>query len=304
MSGDQTLAEVSKRIPKGVIAMVSALAYHGLTDQMPCNTWVAISASDGSPVPSFPPARIVGFALERLLFRLSLSAYRDNYVLKEGMLVTQWLDHNNREIRDMDFLGFGEADAEAIKAIFAEIMTIESDDGLAFDTSALAASAIREEKEYGGIGLRTTAYLERTRIPVTLDIAFGDALAEANDRIDYPSLLGMESPSIRAYPPTAVVAEKFQAVVALGLANGCMKDFYDLWAISKAMPIKDGQLDTAIAATFDRRATPVPSERPTGLSEIMAQDGDAEIRRRCLDVIDVPVTSDIGGGDKLQEATR
>jgi predicted nucleotidyltransferase component of viral defense system len=232
---------------------------------------------------------LVRFALERLLFRLSLSAYRDNYILKGGMLVTQWLEHNNRETRDMDFLGFGEADAEAIKAIFAEIMTIASDDGLAFDTEALTASAIREEMEYGGIRLRTTAYLERTRIPVTLDIGFGDALAGSSERIDYPSLLDMARPSIRAYPPVAVIAEKFQAVVALGLANGRMKDFYDLWAIPKAMPIDEAELDAAIAATFNRRATLVPSDRPVGLSETMAQDADAGRRWRAyIDSLALP----------------
>lgn len=232
---------------------------------------------------------LVRFALERLLFRLSLSAYRDNYILKGGMLVTQWLEHGNRETRDMDFLGFGEADAEAVKAIFAEIMTIASDDGLEFDTEALATSAIRDEMEYGGIRLRTTAYLERTRIPVTLDIGFGDALAAASDRIDYPSLLGMDRPSIRAYPPAAVIAEKFQAVVALGLANGRMKDFYDLWAIPKAMPIDEAELDAAIAATFERRATPVPSDRPVGLSETMAQDADAGRRWRAyIDSLELP----------------
>jgi predicted nucleotidyltransferase component of viral defense system len=169
---------------------------------------------------------LVRFVLERLLFRLSRSAYRDRYILKGGMLVTQWLDHDNRETRDADFLGFGESDAETIKAIFAEIMSITSDDGLDFDTSALTATAIRDEMEYGGIRLKTSAYLERTRIPVTLDIAFGDALVDAAQSIDYPSLLDMERPSIRAYPPAQVIAEKFQAVVALGLANGRMKDFY------------------------------------------------------------------------------
>jgi predicted nucleotidyltransferase component of viral defense system len=232
---------------------------------------------------------LVRFALERLLFRLSLSAYRDNYVLKGGMLVTQWLAHGNRETRDMDFLGFGEADAEAIKAIFAEIMSIASDDGLAFDTEALVASAIREEMEYGGIRLRTTTYLERTRIPVTLDIGFGDALAGSSDRIDYPSLLDMDRPSIRAYPPAAVIAEKFQAVVALGLANGRMKDFYDLWAIPRAMLIEGHALDAAIAATFERRATPVPGDRPVGLSETMAQDAEAQRRWRAyVDSLDLP----------------
>jgi predicted nucleotidyltransferase component of viral defense system len=193
---------------------------------------------------------LVRFALERLLFRLSQSAHRENYILKGGMLVTQWLDHDNRETRDADFLGFGEADVETIKAIFAEIMAITSEDGLDFDIGALAATTIREEAEYDGIRLKTIAYLERARIPVTLDIAFGDALADASQTVDYPSLLDMERPSIRTYPPAQVIAEKFQAMVALGLANGRMKDFYDLWAIPKALPIDDQALDAAIAATF------------------------------------------------------
>lgn len=147
------------------------------------------------------------------------------------MLVTQWLDHDNRETRDMDFLGFGTDDQEAIRAIFSEIMAVDADDGLIFDIEALAAGPIREEIEYGGIRLKTSAYLERTRIPVTLDIGFGDALDDPGQSIDHSSLLGMEQPNIRSYPPEAVIAEKFQAVVALGLTNGRMKDLYDLWAV-------------------------------------------------------------------------
>lgn len=233
---------------------------------------------------------LVRFALERLLFRLSQSAHRDNYILKGGMLVTQWLDHDNRETRDADFLGFGEADVETIKAIFGEIMAITGDDGLDFDIDALAATTIREEMEYGGIRLKTNAYLERTCIPVTVDIAFGDALTDASQTIDYPSLLDMERPSIRAYPPAQVIAEKFQAVVALGLANGRMKDFYDLWAIPKVMLIDEQALDTAIAATFERRATPIPNEPPTGLSAAMAEDATAQQRWRAyIESLELPV---------------
>ena len=221
---------------------------------------------------------LVRFALERLLFRLSCSAHRDNYVLKGGMLVTQWLEHDNRETRDIDFLGFGPDDEASIKAIFAEIMTIESEDGLVFDIDALTASLIREEMEYGGIRLKTVACLERTRIPITLDIGFGDALADATQSMDYPSLLNMDRPRIRSYPPEAVIAEKFQAVVALGLANGRMKDFYDLWAVPGSMPIEAEALDAAIAATFERRETPIPKERPMGLSGAMANDPAARQR--------------------------
>ena len=235
---------------------------------------------------------LVRFTLERLLFRLSRSTYRDNYILKGGMLVTQWLDHDNRETRDADFLGFGDGDgdAETIEAIFAEIMAINGDDGLNFDTGELTATAIREEMEYGGIRLKTNAYLERTRVPVTLDIAFGDALDDAGQTIDYPSLLEMDRPNIRAYPPAQVIAEKFQAVVALGLANGRMKDFYDLWAIPAAMPVDSSALDAAIAATFERRATPVPIDRPVGLSEAMAEDVAAQQRWRAyIRSLDIPV---------------
>lgn len=221
---------------------------------------------------------LVRFALERLLFRLSLSSHRESYVLKGGMLVTQWLEHDNRETRDIDFLGFGPPDEAAITAVFAEIMTIETGDGLVFDVDALAASAIREEMEYGGIRLKTSAYLERTSIPVTLDVGFGDALADATRTIDYPSLLDMEQPKIRSYPPETVIAEKFQALVALGLANGRMKDFYDLWAVPKSLAIEQDALDAAIAATFERRETPIPQERPVGLSVAMAEDPAARQR--------------------------
>jgi predicted nucleotidyltransferase component of viral defense system len=223
---------------------------------------------------------LVRFALERLLFRLSRSPHRNNYILKGGMLVTQWLDHDNRETRDMDFLGFGTDDQEAIRVIFSEIMAVDADDGLVFDIEALAASPIREEIEYGGIRRKTSAYLERTRIPVTLDIGFGDALADPGQSIDYPSLLGMEQPNIRSYPPEAVIAEKFQAVVALGLTNGRMKDFYDLWAVPQTQPLAPAALDAAIAATFERRGTAIPLECPTGLSTAMSQD--AQTRRRWL----------------------
>jgi len=220
----------------------------------------------------------VRFALERLLLRLSKSEYRDRYILKGGTLVTQWFDHDNRETRDLDFLGFGSDEPDAVKSTFAEIMRIEANDGLIFDIEGMSASPIREAMEYGGLRLRTVAYLEKTRVPVVLDIGFGDALADSGQSIEYPSLLDMERPNIRSYPPASVLAEKFQAVVALGLANGRMKDFYDLWALPRALAIDPAALDQAIAATFERRETPVPSDRPAGLSEAMGRDPTAQRR--------------------------
>jgi predicted nucleotidyltransferase component of viral defense system len=220
---------------------------------------------------------LVRFALERLLYRLSVSEHRERFVLKGGMLVTVWVDDDNRVTRDADFLGHGDPDPESLAADFREIMAIESDDGLVFDLDALAATAIREEMEYGGTRLKTAAYLEKTRIPVTIDIGFGDAMADATQQLDYPTLLDLPAPNVRAYPPATVIAEKFQAMVALGVLNGRMKDYYDLWAIPRALDIGADDLDAAITATFERRQTAIPTERPPGLSAEMVDD---EVKQR------------------------
>lgn len=215
---------------------------------------------------------LVRFALERLLYRLSLSAHRDRFVLKGGMLVTVWLDDDNRVTRDADFLGHGDADADQLVADFQEIMSVDVDDGLVFDVENLSATAIREEMEYGGTRLKTVSYLEKTRIPLTIDIGFGDAMADPTRQLDYPTLLDLPAPNIRAYPPATVIAEKFQAIVVLGIANGRMKDFYDLWAMPRSIDVPDEELDAALAATFARRETAIPTERPAGLTPEMADD--------------------------------
>lgn len=215
---------------------------------------------------------LVRFALERLLYRLSISPHRDHFVLKGGMLVTVWIEDENRTTRDLDFLGYGDDDPETLLATFSEVMNIDAPDGLLFDTKAFTATAIREGLDYGGVRLKTHALLEKTRIPVTIDIGFGDALADATVSLDYPTLLDLPAPNVRAYPPATVIAEKFQAMVALGLINGRMKDYYDLWAIPRATRIAPEDLDAALRATLTRRKTPVPIERPPGLSPEMTGD--------------------------------
>jgi Nucleotidyl transferase AbiEii toxin, Type IV TA system len=212
---------------------------------------------------------LVRYALERILYRLSISHHRDKFILKGGMLVTIWLEDSNRETRDADFLGFGDANQDNLKATFSEILAIAADDGLVFDSAGLTATAIREETDYGGVRLRTIALLEKSRIPITIDIGFGDALAPAALSLAYPSMLGMETPKLQSYPPALVVAEKFQAMVALGVTNGRMKDYFDIWAIAQTIDISDADLDAAIGATFARRRTEIPAECPPGLSDQM-----------------------------------
>ncbi len=213
------------------------------------------------------------YALERLLVRLSLSSYRERFVLKGAMLFTAWLADPFRPTQDLDLLGFGDAAIPSIAAAFREICRQEaSDDGLSFDADGLIAEPIREDQQYGGVRIRTKALLGKIRIPIQVDIGFGDAITPAIDNIEFPPLLHDKGPHLKAYPRETVVAEKFQAIVALGTANSRMKDFYDLLALARLFPFDGRAVAAAIRATFSRRATPLPRERPAGLSAGFASD--------------------------------
>lgn len=212
------------------------------------------------------------YALERLLHRLSLSPHRERFVLKGAMLLATWFDEPHRATRDVDLLGFGDAAENALLGTFREIMTIEVDDGVRFDLKGLRIEAIREEVEYGGSRLRTTAALAGARIPITVDIGFGDAVEPGIEDIYLPVLLDMPSPRLRAYSPETVIAEKFHAMVALGRANSRMKDYYDVWMLTSAFEYEPDRLRRAIVATFARRSTPIPAGVPDGLSDPFAAD--------------------------------
>jgi len=160
----------------------------------------------------------------------------------------------------------------SLRAAFAEILAVEADDGLVFDAANLTAVPIREDQVYGGMRLRTTAHLGSTRITVTIDLGFGDVLGDPQYQVAYQSLLDFPPTMIRAYSPATVIAEKFQAVVVLGLANSRMKDFYDLFTMPKAINIDDTELAITIRRTFLRRETAVPIGRPDGLSLDYAND--------------------------------
>lgn len=212
------------------------------------------------------------YALERLLHRLSISPHRDRFVLKGAMLLATWFDEPHRATRDVDLLGFGDAAEDALLGTFREIMAVEVDDGVSFDLKGLRIEAIREEVEYGGSRIRTTAALAGARIPITVDIGFGDAVEPGVEDIDLPVLLDMPSPHLRAYPPETVIAEKFHAMVVLGRANSRMKDYYDVWMLTGAFEIEPERLRRAIVATFSRRNTVIPAAVPDGLSDTFAAD--------------------------------
>lgn len=138
---------------------------------------------------------------------------------------------------------------------------------MTFDVAALTAAPIREEVEYGGVRVHTTATIAGARIPIQVDIGFGDAVTPAPVEIDYPTLLDAPAPHLRAYPVETVVAEKFEALVTLGIANSRLKDFYDLWLIAQTFEFRRSALVEAVRRTFERRGTALPVDIPIGLSD-------------------------------------
>jgi predicted nucleotidyltransferase component of viral defense system len=212
------------------------------------------------------------YAIERLLHRLSISAHRDRFVLKGAVLVTTWFDNPHRPTRDVDFLAFGDPDPATLVTVFKDICGIAAEDGLAFDAEGIALDRIREDNDYGGVRLRTTAVVDGARVRVIIDIAFGDATEPGLVELDLPVLLDQPAPRLRAYAQETVIAEKFQAMVALGRANSRMKDLYDVWMLSKAYRFEDDRLPRAIAATFARRETAIPTDLPDALSAQFGSD--------------------------------
>lgn len=219
------------------------------------------------------------YALERLLYRLSVSRHRDRFILKGAMLFVTWVTDPFRPTRDLDLLGHGDNDAEAIAETFRAICAQPvADDGVTFDVVALTAAPIREEVEYGGVRVRTTATIAGARISIQVDIGFGDAITPAAVEIDYPVLLDAPAPHLRAYPVETVVAEKYEALVTLGVANSRLKDFYDLWVISRTFELRQAALVEAVQRAFERRGTTLPSDIPVGLTDEFAEAWAAQWR--------------------------
>lgn len=212
------------------------------------------------------------YALERLLYRLSVSEHRERFVLKGAMLFATWVEDPFRPTRDLDLLGFGESNAEALQQTFRSVCATKvDDDGVEFDVRGLKAAAIREEMQYGGVRVQTTAEIDGARVPIQIDVGFGDAITPAPVEIDYPILLDHPAPHLKAYPAETVVAEKLEALVSLGIANSRLKDFYDLWSIAQVFEFRYPVLREAIKRTFERRGTQVPDGVPIGLTDEYAQ---------------------------------
>jgi hypothetical protein len=218
---------------------------------------------------------LVRYGTERLLYRIANSPYADRFLLKGAVLVSLWVGGPYRPTRDVDLMGYGSISAEELARAFREVCEVDVvPDGVVFLPETVQVEEIREDQEYQGQRVRVRAELSGADIPLQVDIGFGDAVTPGAVDVELAGSLDFPAPVLKAYPPETVVAEKFQAIVALGFPNSRLKDFYDVWVMSKRLDFDGATLGRAILATFERRRTPVPQTTPTGLSQEFASDED------------------------------
>lgn len=219
------------------------------------------------------------FGMERLLARVSASPHADRFLLKGALLFALWYDTPHRPTRDADLLSFGPDDEASLIATFRDIAALDLGDAIVFDLDSVKADAIREDNTYGGTRIRLVAHLGSARCSLQIDVAFGDAVTPGPQTMAYPTLLGdFPAPVLRVYPVYTVIAEKYQAMVMLGQANSRMKDFFDLAVIARRTELDGATLAAAIAATFARRQTALPAERPLALTKGFSEDA-AKLRQ-------------------------
>lgn len=261
---------------------------------------------------------LMRYGLERLLYRLGCSPYAGQFVVKGALLFSVWAaqaeqadqtaagsasneagsnpivgsalsaqrpHRAHRATHDLDLLGFGSADLARLEQVFRDLCQLQvasgEDDGLTFQPATVRAAPIREEQEYGGIRVHLLAMLGKARIPLQVDVGFGDVVTPTPAEIAFPTLLpDLPAPHVRVYPRETVVAEKFEAIVRLGLPNTRMKDFYDLWTLANQFAFGGDQLCAALRATFTRRGTALPTEdeEPVALTPRFGDDRTKQLQ--------------------------
>jgi predicted nucleotidyltransferase component of viral defense system len=213
------------------------------------------------------------YANERLLHRLASSEHASRFVLKGAALFTLWTGAPHRTTRDIDLLGLGDPSEDRIRSVFADVLAVEvDDDGVRFDVSTLDVGTIREAQGYGGVRVVLVAQMTSAKVRLQIDVGFGDAITPGAMAVDFPTLLDFPAPKLRAYPRETVIAEKLEAMVKLAQANSRMKDFYDIAILSQKFEFEGGMLVRAMAATFARRGTPLPSGLPVALTPEFTED--------------------------------
>ncbi|MCA8948550.1 MAG: nucleotidyl transferase AbiEii/AbiGii toxin family protein [Planctomycetes bacterium] len=219
------------------------------------------------------------FAIERFLHRLAISRHRDRFVLKGALMLTVWRAPTTRPTMDIDLLGSGRNRTEELEAVVRELcgVTIDPADGLAFEPESVVGEEITIEAEYVGVRITFRATLGTARIPMQVDVGFGDAVVDADPDVELPTLLDFPAPRLRGYSRETAIAEKLNAMFQHGRLNSRMKDYFDVLLLASHFAFDGGKLADAIRATFERRETPLQA-RPVGLTGEFAEQPDKQVQ--------------------------
>lgn len=201
------------------------------------------------------------YAMERFLYRLSQSAHADRFILKGALMLRLWRSPELRPTMDIDMLGRTSNKEADIIAQIRDILSVDVEaDGLAFDADSVQAERITEDADYEGIRIRFRGALDSARINMQVDIGFGDVVYPEPEKSELPTMLDSPAPRLLCYSRESSIAEKFEAMVKLGVLNSRMKDFYDIWLLSRQFDFDGAKLAEAIRLTFERRGTALPTE--------------------------------------------
>jgi len=224
------------------------------------------------------------YGIERLLYRLSISPYSEAFILKGASLFLVWKEHSYRVTKDADLLGIGPENAADIANIFKEICQAISDevDGIQFISDTVNTVPIREDQEFGGIRVTLVGILHHARIPLQIDIGYGDVVTPPPEKIKFPTILDTPAPHLLAYPIYTMVAEKFETMVRLGIANSRMKDFFDLWLLSLLFEFDGRTLCDAVRNTLRRRSTSLAKKAPMAFTVEFSKDKQKQIQWRAF----------------------
>ncbi|OXU14490.1 nucleotidyl transferase AbiEii/AbiGii toxin family protein [Sedimentisphaera salicampi] len=243
---------------------------------------------------------LTNYAIERFLYRLSNSQYAGQFVLKGAQLFRVWGNNPYRPTRDLDLLGFGNPDVSQLEEVFRNICRVETDvqDGIIYKAESVRGQAIREDNMYDGVRIKLEYRIGRTGEFMQIDIGFGDAVDSSAKMAAFPSILNMPAPELRVYPYELAVAEKVEAMAALGFANSRMKDFYDVYQLAGEFEFDGKLLAQAIQTTFKRRGTVIPEGLPTAFTKEFYEDKlklrqwEAFISKNSLKEISFPSAAD------------
>jgi len=216
---------------------------------------------------------LLRYSNERLLYRLAVSPHASCFVLKGAALFTLWTGLPHRATRDIDLHGIGDPSEAHVRKVMLEVISqAVDDDGVVFDAETLTVAPIREDQAYGGVRVALLARIASAQIRLQIDVGFGDAITPKAILAEFPALLEFPAPHLLVYPRETVVAEKLEAIVQLGMANSRMKDFYDILVLANEFEFQGQPLVDAIRATFKRRGTSIPKERPVAFTSAFTAD--------------------------------